>query len=246
MSIPVTCTCGQQFMAQPHLAGQRVACPNCGNPLTIPPSTEQATATIEEVPASNIVSCQCGQSFKAPPHLAGKRVPCPSCGQPIDIPGGTNGGGSEPRSPAASASPAKKSAGATPRKRSAVAAPPVEMPAEVEGLSEVDAGLGWDDALAGPIGAVPLDAFGTGPAYVPRRVEAEPIQPMTMYAIWIGGGAVVLLILLILGHIIWKAFSNREGAPASPAQPTESAPVEPAPVESAPADPTPPAEETDV
>jgi hypothetical protein len=127
MSIPVTCTCGQQFMAQPHLAGQRVACPNCGNPLTIPASNEQATATIEEVPSSNIVSCQCGQSFKAPPHLAGKRVPCPSCGQPIDIPGGPSGGGSEPRSPAASPSPPKKSrtaAGATPRKRPAAAAAP--------------------------------------------------------------------------------------------------------------------------
>ncbi|TVS13786.1 MAG: hypothetical protein EA424_20990 [Planctomycetaceae bacterium] len=79
--------------------------------------------------------------------------------------------------------------------------------------------MDWDDALAMPSGAAPLDALGTGPAYANRRTAPEPIEPMTMYAIWIGGGAVVLLILVIVGHITWNAFAARERpVPAEPAQ----------------------------
>jgi hypothetical protein len=55
----------------------------------------------------------------------------------------------------------------------------------------------------------------------------EPIEPMTMYAIWIGVGAVVLLILLIVGHIIWRAFSTPNDTETAPDQPVESAPLEP-------------------
>lgn len=36
MSIPVACVCGQRFLAQPHLAGQIVRCPVCGNGIGVP------------------------------------------------------------------------------------------------------------------------------------------------------------------------------------------------------------------
>ncbi len=34
--IPVACRCGRQFLAEPHLAGQRLGCPNCGQPTSAP------------------------------------------------------------------------------------------------------------------------------------------------------------------------------------------------------------------
>ncbi len=55
-----------------------------------------------------------------------------------------------------------------------------------------------------------------------------------MYAIWIGVAAVVLLILVILGHIIWNAFSSSNGTETAPDQPVESAPLEPGSAETTP------------
>lgn len=46
MAIYVVCRCGQAFSAEPHLAGQTVACPACGLPLAVP----------GEVPAPPIAS----------------------------------------------------------------------------------------------------------------------------------------------------------------------------------------------
>jgi dienelactone hydrolase/DNA-directed RNA polymerase subunit RPC12/RpoP len=42
--IPVACRCGRQFLAEPHLAGQRVGCPNCGQPISIPASASPAAS----------------------------------------------------------------------------------------------------------------------------------------------------------------------------------------------------------
>ena len=81
MAIPVTCRCGQAFAAQPHLAGQQVACPACGRPLVIPRGAGASS------PANPIVvTCRCGRGFQAAPHLAGQRVACPACGQALDVP----------------------------------------------------------------------------------------------------------------------------------------------------------------
>lgn len=86
----------------------------------------------------------------------------------------------------------------------------------------------WDDALGSP-----LDSGGPLPPGVApiRRTRSEPIEPMTWYAIYAGIGAVVLLILAILGHIGWRAYSNwqaqrelepaAETAPADPSEPSE-------------------------
>ncbi len=236
MSIPVTCSCGQQFMAQPHLAGKRVPCPSCGNPLTIPTSADQPSSPAGEPAGANIVTCQCGQSFKAPPHLLGQRVPCPSCGQPIDIPAAP---GSDPPKPTpvapVASSPAPKAAAET-RPKPATASP---KPAP-KAAAAPEPDLAWDDALGTPMSADVYGGFGGAPAQVPRRAETEHIQPMTMYAMWIGGGAVVLLILVILGHLIWNFFSGGDSDEVVPDQPVESAPAETPQTPPA----TPPAEES--
>jgi hypothetical protein len=43
--IVVTCQCGARFAARPDLAGKRVACPTCKQPLTIPAPGKQASPT---------------------------------------------------------------------------------------------------------------------------------------------------------------------------------------------------------
>ena len=48
MPIPVSCQCGQAFRAKDDLAGKRVKCPKCGQPLQIPgpnPSDSAASAS---------------------------------------------------------------------------------------------------------------------------------------------------------------------------------------------------------
>ena len=37
MSISVTCTCGKTFPLKDELAGQVLACPNCGAAVQVPP-----------------------------------------------------------------------------------------------------------------------------------------------------------------------------------------------------------------
>jgi hypothetical protein len=211
MSIPVSCSCGQQFMAQPHLAGKQVPCPSCGNPLTIPAADGQAPEPVEERSSSTpttatIVSCDCGASFKAAPHLLGKRVPCPNCGKQLDI-------------PAAGAAEATSS----PPAGAAAADSPVQKLVETEPV--VEEGLAWDDSLGAPAGTEPQGALGATYA-APQRTHSEPIQPMTMYAIWAGAAAVVLLILVIIGHIIWDAFSDEPKGDSTAEPAAETAPAE--------------------
>ena len=45
MPIVVGCRCGQRFQELDELAGRRVSCPACGQPLAIP-STNAASAAI--------------------------------------------------------------------------------------------------------------------------------------------------------------------------------------------------------
>jgi|GEM_PF-4351387 len=70
----ISCQCGKQFKAAPHLAGKRVACPACKQPLQIPAAPP------------TVVSCLCGQSFRAKPELAGKTLACPKCGNSLHVP----------------------------------------------------------------------------------------------------------------------------------------------------------------
>ena len=98
----VACQCGQQFRAQPNLAGKRVKCPSCGGTIAVPVAQtmpQPSGTTSRASTQSQIVACQCGQRFKAPAHLAGQSVKCTSCGTPISVPSSSTSGtptGSDP------------------------------------------------------------------------------------------------------------------------------------------------------
>lgn len=70
MPFPVTCSCGQRFIAEDHIEGRLVRCLSCRRPLRV----ERATASTKLV-----VHCKCGQSFQVAAELRGKDVACPSC-----------------------------------------------------------------------------------------------------------------------------------------------------------------------
>lgn len=48
MPIVVTCRCGQRFRAKDELAGKRLKCPSCGQPLTIPQPRPQSPASPDD------------------------------------------------------------------------------------------------------------------------------------------------------------------------------------------------------
>jgi len=56
MSIPVTCSCGRSFSAQPHLAGKTVRCPSCSQPLQIPGASAPAFTTTQPQPTNPTVA----------------------------------------------------------------------------------------------------------------------------------------------------------------------------------------------
>ncbi len=82
----------------------------------------------------------------------------------------------------------------------------------------------WDDAL----GPATLDSGGgLPPGFAPAgRRRSEPIDPRTWYAIYAGIAAVALLIVAILGHIGWRAYSDWQ-ARRSPEPAAETAPADP-------------------
>lgn len=50
-SISVTCACGGKFQAPPALAGKRVKCPKCGQPIAVPPpAAPQSSAPSDDDP----------------------------------------------------------------------------------------------------------------------------------------------------------------------------------------------------
>ena len=77
VSIQTKCACGATFKAKSEMAGKRVKCPACSQPLTVPNPVESRTAID--------VVCQCGKSLRAKPALVGKQVKCPACGQPLVV-----------------------------------------------------------------------------------------------------------------------------------------------------------------
>lgn len=83
MAIKVSCTCGQSFKAKDDLAGKRVRCPKCSQPLVIPLPEEPDEFKLEdaiEVPRYNplddlLAEEGVKQAFAGPV--------CPSCSEPI-------------------------------------------------------------------------------------------------------------------------------------------------------------------
>ncbi len=148
MPIPVACQCGQKFQAKDQLAGKKVKCPKCSNPLRIPspqqaaPPAPMPAPSTASGPTEIPIACACGQQMKAKAKLFGKKVKCPKCGQPIQIP-----------NPAQQPAPAVPPQPAAPNPVVPAAADPLAMP-------------------AAPLGA-PIDAFGA--AADPLAAIADPM-----------------------------------------------------------------------
>jgi ribosomal protein S27E len=90
-TIDVKWGCGGAFQANPELAGKRIKCPKCSQPLTIPNPNAAANSQSTNAAPQNagqpiVAHCACGAGFKAPPHLAGQQVQCPQCRQPMMVP----------------------------------------------------------------------------------------------------------------------------------------------------------------
>ena len=106
MPIQVTCSCGKSVAAPSKLAGKKVKCPGCKEPLQVPSANGKSASgksasgksasgkstngksAANGSSAAIKASCSCGKSFKAPAKAAGKKVRCPACKEPVTIPGG--------------------------------------------------------------------------------------------------------------------------------------------------------------
>lgn len=86
MAIVVECGCGKRFGAREELAGKTLACPSCGQALTVPSAAPATPPPAAAAPAPIVVTCGCGQRFAARAELAGKTLACPKCGQAITVP----------------------------------------------------------------------------------------------------------------------------------------------------------------
>jgi hypothetical protein len=78
----IACSCGKSFRVPDQLAGKRVKCPACQQPVAVPSPADTAA------PASTAirVACECGNRLSVKQQLAGKAVKCPECGKPVRIP----------------------------------------------------------------------------------------------------------------------------------------------------------------
>ncbi len=108
MPIRVSCQCGQSFAAPDHLAGKRVKCPKCAQPLAIPAAAPAGSAPAKQAPAKQPAKQKqpaaapaddpFGDLNLAPPtalpprdifseagmdQRAAGTTPCPSCGKPL-------------------------------------------------------------------------------------------------------------------------------------------------------------------
>lgn len=78
MAIDLTCPCGQRFRVKDELAGKRVTCTKCRQPINVPVAAGDGAETI-------VVTCACGAKFSARESSRGRRVVCPQCSQPLTI-----------------------------------------------------------------------------------------------------------------------------------------------------------------
>lgn len=159
----------------------------------------------------SIVACRCGSRFEAAAHLAGKRVACPVCGAPIHVPA------------AAAARPIIACrCGQQFRADASLAGKTVACPACGNALSIPAA-----KSRPRPVGQRPAEPrYNVPPAArapatlqpgsFASRPPATPERPFPLgLTVGIGSGAVVLLLLAIIGTKVWD--SVRKWQPASSA-----------------------------
>ncbi|MHB1423063.1 MAG: hypothetical protein ACYC3I_07690, partial [Gemmataceae bacterium] len=100
MSIAINCpSCKNQMHAPNNLAGRKVKCPKCGQPIAVPAAIQSTPANaavaspleaiqVEKVaqPASQIACSHCGGSMTWNDRLAGQMVGCPHCNANLQMP----------------------------------------------------------------------------------------------------------------------------------------------------------------
>jgi len=77
MSIKVTCQCRATYSVKDELAGKRVKCPKCQQPITIPAA--EAVVSLSTRPSLSTTETPSAESAEP----AAVAPPCPSCGQPM-------------------------------------------------------------------------------------------------------------------------------------------------------------------
>lgn len=78
MAVRISCPCGSTYQVKAELAGKRIKCPACAQPITVP-QPAMSSRLIR-------VKCSCGQALGAKGESAGKRIKCPSCQQILTVP----------------------------------------------------------------------------------------------------------------------------------------------------------------
>jgi hypothetical protein len=88
--IAVTCKCGKAFQAKLELAGKRVKCPACGDPITIKPpksatlaTTKKSTAAAKPVKQESMMSEMFDEIGFAMEEGGGVGRKCPECKSPM-------------------------------------------------------------------------------------------------------------------------------------------------------------------
>lgn len=117
MPISVTCQCGQSFRAKDDLAGKRVKCPKCGQPLTIP-GQNPSQSGVQQVSssASGTLSLDDLMRMDASAPTMPQGMPAQQPGMPAGAPGmpaqfPQAGGGYVPGAPLFGQPAARKSGG---------------------------------------------------------------------------------------------------------------------------------------
>ena len=75
----------QEIRRSDKLAGKRVKCPACAEPIQIPAGSGGAAPSDQAKPKALKVACACGKTLLVKTELAGKAVTCPSCGNAVRI-----------------------------------------------------------------------------------------------------------------------------------------------------------------
>ena len=87
MDVRFSChKCGQHIDAPEEMVGQRVNCPGCQQPLTVPDNSTIPTESKPEAKDISFDCCKCGQNIVIDEAGAGQLVDCPKCGTKLAVP----------------------------------------------------------------------------------------------------------------------------------------------------------------
>jgi predicted Zn finger-like uncharacterized protein len=85
MAIAFDCpACGRSYAVAESLAGKRVKCKDCGEPMNVPAARMAAKAAPPDVITFDCPDC--GRKYHVAAAMAGKRVRCKSCGSELHVP----------------------------------------------------------------------------------------------------------------------------------------------------------------